>query len=1310
MKAKKIVLWTAGGIVALVLIVLVTAVLLLQHSERFRAYLLQRIEQGLDESTGARLTARDFKVSFGGLQLDLYGVVVHGTEPAAARPLLAADHVGVSIKIDSLLAQKWHLGNLTVDHPAASLLVDKAGQNNLPKPKKQSSSNTSIFDLAIRQAAIHRGEIYYNDRKTPLDAALRDVELNAGFDPAQGRYYGDLRYKNAIIQYGSYAPFAHNLDAKFELTAQNFKMDRLLLETGNSRFVLNASVDDYANSPRVQASYDALLATADAARIMKDPTLPKGDVRLAGTLSYQSQPNRPALETVTVNGTVSSAELQVATSSIRTAVRDIRARYSLAQGNAVVEELHAIILGGVVNGNLTVRDVTGAQQGNFRAALQGVSLDQLQLLSHSRPMQQARLTGRVNADTRGSWNKSVKNLVAHADATVQARLGQNPATPLNGDIHADYSGATQNLALHQSYIRTPQTSINLDGTVSTSSQLQIHVSSRDLHELELLADNFRSAPTESSEPLGLYGSAQMNASLTGSLQKPQIKGRLEADNLRVKGSSWKILRTDISANPSSAALENGELQAVKQGSFSFNVQAGLKDWSYTDSSPIKVNLSASRVSLEDLEKLAGKTYPISGTLSLNIAVHGSQLEPVGQGNITLGNAVVSNEPIQNASINFRGTGNSVTANLAARSPAGSAQGNATVNPKTRAFQFQFHADNIRLEQLQAVKARNMKVSGGVNLDASGRGTMESPELDATLSIPQLQAQKQTIRGVKLETTVRNQTANITLDTEVAQTFIKGHGTVGIRAPYMTDLQLDTGRIEFQPLLAMYSPAQAPDVSGQTELHVTIRGPLQDTNRVEAHLDIPVLTATYKQIQIGSARPIRVDYKDGTAVLQPATLTGTDTNINLQGSVPVSNPNAASLTVKGAIDLRIAQLLADVQSSGQIQFDIDAHGATGGGMGGEVRIVEASVHPTDVPIGVDHANGVIKVSPTRIDVGSFKAQMSGGTLTAKGGVAFRPSVQFGLGLEGDNVRLRYPDGIRALLNTTLSLSGTPQASTIGGAVTIQRVSFTPDFDLNSFVGQFSGPTSAPAATGGLIDNMRLNIAVQSTSQMNLQSSQVSISGSANLRIVGTAENPVILGRTDLTGGELFFAGNRYVIQQGTIDFLNPVTTEPVVNLQIQTKINDYNITLGLQGPISRLRTTYTSDPALPPADIINLIARGQTTESAAAQPSQPLSLGAESLAASAVTNQIGSKIAKVAGISQLQIDPSLGADNGQNPGARIAIQQRVTSSLFVTFATDITSTQRQAVEVEYQLNPRWSVTGVRDQNGGFTSQAYYRKKF
>ena len=87
-------------------------------------------------------------------------------------------------------------------------------------------------------------------------------------------------------------------------------------------------------------------------------------------------------------------------------------------------------------------------------------------------------------------------------------------------------------------------------------------------------------------------------------------------------------------------------------------------------------------------------------------------------------------------------------------------------------------------------------------------------------------------------------------------------------------------------------------------------------------------------------------------------------------------------------------------------------------------------------------------------------------------------------------------------------------------------------------------------------------------------------------------------------------------------------------------------------------------------------------------------------ASQVSSQVTSRLEKVAGISQLSVDPVLGGGTGQNPGARVTIQQRVTSKVFVTFSTDVTSTQRQAIKLEYQVSPRFSVNAVRDQNGGF----------
>ena len=248
------------------------------------------------------------------------------------------------------------------------------------------------------------------------------------------------------------------------------------------------------------------------------------------------------------------------------------------------------------------------------------------------------------------------------------------------------------------------------------------------------------------------------------------------------------------------------------------------------------------------------------------------------------------------------------------------------------------------------------------------------------------------------------------------------------------------------------------------------------------------------------------------------------------------------------------------------------------------------------------------------------------------------------------------------------------------------------------------------TQGFADNLNLNIAVRSTSELNVVSPAVSIQGDANLRVIGTANNPVIVGRTSLTGGDLIFLGNRYVVQGGTIAFVNSVETEPVVNLQVKTTIQQYNIAMRFRGPLDRLRTDYTSDPALPPADIIHLLAFGSTEEASNAAPSQSATLGAESLVASQVTGQVTSRITKVAGISQLSVDPQLGNNGTEPPGARITVQQRATSKLYVTFSTDVTTTQNTEVQMQYQLNRKWSLSGVRDQNGGFGLDGRYHKDF
>jgi translocation and assembly module TamB len=198
--------------------------------------------------------------------------------------------------------------------------------------------------------------------------------------------------------------------------------------------------------------------------------------------------------------------------------------------------------------------------------------------------------------------------------------------------------------------------------------------------------------------------------------------------------------------------------------------------------------------------------------------------------------------------------------------------------------------------------------------------------------------------------------------------------------------------------------------------------------------------------------------------------------------------------------------------------------------------------------------------------------------------------------------------------------------------------------------------------------------------------------------------VITGRTDLSSGELFYRNVRYQLQRGIITFDNPNQTEPVLNVSVNTSVEQYNLTLTLRGPFDTLSTSYTSDPPLATADIINLIARGKTTqESAAAGQST------DSMIASQAASQVSSSVQKLAGISSLQIDPLLGGNN-QNPSARVALQQRVTKNFLFTFSTDISQPGSQIVQGDYQINKRWSVSVARDQVGGVSVDGKFHTRF
>jgi translocation and assembly module TamB len=233
---------------------------------------------------------------------------------------------------------------------------------------------------------------------------------------------------------------------------------------------------------------------------------------------------------------------------------------------------------------------------------------------------------------------------------------------------------------------------------------------------------------------------------------------------------------------------------------------------------------------------------------------------------------------------------------------------------------------------------------------------------------------------------------------------------------------------------------------------------------------------------------------------------------------------------------------------------------------------------------------------------------------------------------------------------------------------------------------------------------------------VQTSLARVTGNVDLRIRGSAARPSVLGRISILEGNITLAGTTYRLDRGDISFTNPVSIDANIDIEASARVRDYDITLGLQGTLSRLSMTYRSDPPLSSSDIISLLALGRTREEEIAQLPGSTMQGTSNLAESAsnvilgeaLNSAVNSRLQKLFGVSRIKIDPNVvGQQSGAN--ARLTIEQTVSNRVTLTYITNLAQSAQQIIQFEYYITPRISIVGVRDQNGVVGFDVFVRRR-
>jgi translocation and assembly module TamB len=337
------------------------------------------------------------------------------------------------------------------------------------------------------------------------------------------------------------------------------------------------------------------------------------------------------------------------------------------------------------------------------------------------------------------------------------------------------------------------------------------------------------------------------------------------------------------------------------------------------------------------------------------------------------------------------------------------------------------------------------------------------------------------------------------------------------------------------------------------------------------------------------------------------------------------------------------------------------------------------------------------------------RLGGGEVTASGQASYERQglLSMDFSFSGHDVALRYPEGLRSVCNAELRLFGDGTSQWLTGNVDVRQAVWTRRYDIASELLSTELPREA---SGQLQQGLRLDVKVVAPGTLKVDNNLGVLEARADLRLQGTSDDPVILGRADVERGRIFFQGNTYLIRRGRIEFANVSHLDPFFDIEAETRIRSYRISLRLNGTLDRVYPTLTSDPPLSAVQILNLLAGGSEEQGMASlgqtDQARLAATGAATLAAGRLSEEMGlERQAERLGLNRFSIDPSVLKGGVTNPTARIIVGKRLTPDLNVLYSIDLRGSNERLLSVEYMIpeirgrGERISVVLTRSEPGG-----------
>jgi translocation and assembly module TamB len=918
--------------------------------------------------------------------------------------------------------------------------------------------------------------------------------------------------------------------------------------------------------------------------------------------------------------------------------------------------------------------------------------------------------------------------------------------PVSGSLAIHYDQRTGKLQLGNSQLDVGSTHADVSGTLG--EKLALHVVSRNLNDaLPVLRALGAQPPAQ--WPVELQGGvARIDASITGGLPDPKISGQAEAEKLKLEGQLLDKVTSTFTLDRSGAVLqamtiEGGKMRLEGSG------RAGLRDWKLDGSSPIAATVSLRSADIQTLAAEAGwKPLPATGLVSAAIHVSGSLESPVISSALTLENLTAYDEHFAQARADVTLTSTAIelshgeARNGAARVTLSGDYNHPASDWKDGSLRFDLATSGVDLAAIKHLQDFESGLGGRLDLKASGgakivKGVVDLTSLNGDLTVRNAAIDGRSYGNLTITAATKLPLLTLAATATLDDVRLQGSGEWRMEGDYRGQAHLAIPRISFATLHDL-TPGKhvRKDLpfDGFVEGEATISGPLNQLSAMKADVTLstvqlnaspsahPVGGVQLQDLVLRNAQPIHIVATPGSIDLGHASFIAKDTTVDASGRLSLNSKTPWDLAIQGSINFSILQLFnPDLLGSGASIINVTVRGPlTEPQVEGRLELRNASLFLRDVPNGVDSANGLILFDRNRATVQNLSGKSGGGDISFESGsfLGFRgAAVVYRLQATARNVRYRSEQGISVTADGSLALVGTSESSVLSGAVSVTRAAFNPRTDVGALLASTTTPI---AATNEYLQGLQLDVRVATQRTLEVETSLTrNIQADANLRVRGTPDRPILLGNITVNSGQIEFFGNKYSINRGEINFNNPAKIEPVINMDLSTKVRGITVDISFSGSLNKLNFSYRSDPPLEASDIVALLAVGRTPStsgplatSQATTNSNNSYLGVgsgnNSLLSQAIAPDSG-RLQKLFGVSHIKIDPQL-TDVTIVPQARLTMEQQVSSDVTLTYITNLAVTNQQLVRVEWDFSRKWSAVALRDENGAFSIDFQYRKRF